>query len=61
MLIVISNELRVNNEDPKITSIDRIFPFKRQSHQMVKHTQTNRRQQATNCLSVFECGWHLKS
>ena len=27
--------------------------FKRQPHKMVKHTQTIRRQQPTNCLSVF--------
>ena len=31
-----------------------IFPFKRQSQKMVKHTQTIRRQQPTNCLSVFD-------
>ena len=32
------------------------FPelFKRQSHEMVKHTQTIRRQQRTNCVSVFD-------
>ena len=29
-------------------------PFKRQLHKMVKHTQTFRRQQPTNCLSVFD-------
>ena len=29
-------------------------PFKRQSHKMVKHTQTIHRQQPTNCLSVFD-------
>ena len=31
---------------------------------MVKHTQTIRRQEPTNCLSMsdhFVCGWHLKS
>ena len=30
------------------------WPFKRQSQKMVKHTQTVRRQFATNCLSVFD-------
>ena len=29
-------------------------PFTRQPHKMVKHTQTIRRQQRTNCLSVFD-------
>ena len=28
--------------------------FKSQSHKMVKHTQTIRRQKPTNCLSVFD-------
>ena len=28
--------------------------FKRQRQKMVKHTQTIRRQQPTNCLSVFD-------
>ena len=28
--------------------------LKRQSHKMVKPTQTNLRQQPTNCLSVFD-------
>ena len=32
----------------------RAWPFKRQPHKMVKHTQTIRRQQPTNCLSVFD-------
>ena len=38
-------------------------PFKWQPHKMVNHTQTIRRQQPTNCLSVFNlfCGWRLKS
>ena len=30
-----------------------VHPFERQPHKMVKHTQTIRRQQPTNCLSVF--------
>ena len=36
--------------------------FKRQSHKMVKHTQTICRQKRANCLSVFDLfvGWHLK-
>ena len=29
-------------------------PFKRQSQKIVKHNQTIRRQQLTNCLSVFD-------
>ena len=29
-------------------------PFKRQSHKMVKHTQTIRRLLLTNCLNVFD-------
>ena len=29
-------------------------PFKRQTHKMVKHTQTIRRLLPTNCLSVFD-------
>ena len=29
-------------------------PLKGQSHRMVKHTQTIRRQQPTNCLSDFD-------
>ena len=31
-----------------------IYPLKRQPHKMVKHTQTIRRQQSTNFLSVFD-------
>ena len=36
--------------------------LKRQSHKMVKHAQTVRRQQPTNCLSVFDhfLDWRLK-
>ena len=30
------------------------MPIKRQSHKMVKHTQTIRRKKPTNCLSVFD-------
>ena len=30
------------------------YPFKRQIHKMVKHTQTNRRQIADD---LFECVW----
>ena len=29
-------------------------PFKRQPHKLVKHNQAIRRQQPTNCLSVFD-------
>ena len=29
-------------------------PLKRQPHKMVKHTQIIRRQEPTNCLSVFD-------
>ena len=29
-------------------------PFKLQPHRMVRHTQTIRREQPTNCLSVFD-------
>ena len=29
-------------------------PFKRQPHKIVKHTQIIRRQEPTNCLSVFD-------
>ena len=37
-------------------------PLKRQTHKKVKHTQTMRQQQPTNCLSVFDhfAGWRLK-
>ena len=35
-------------------SLQCYYPFKRQSHKIVKHTQTILRQQPTNCLSVFE-------
>ena len=34
--------------------------FKRKSHKTVKHTQTIRRQQPTNCLSVFVHFWGLE-
>ena len=30
------------------------YPIKRQLRKMVRHTQTMRRQQPTNCLSVFD-------
>ena len=30
------------------------LPFKRQTHKMVKHTQTILRLLSTNCLSVFD-------
>ena len=30
------------------------YPFNCQPHKMVKHTQAIRRQQLTNCLSVFK-------
>ena len=33
---------------------DRVLTLKGQPHKMVKHTQTIRWQQATNCLSVFD-------
>ena len=29
-------------------------PFKRQPHKMIKHTQTIRPQQPTNCSSLFD-------
>ena len=32
----------------------KIFPFKSQPHKMVRHTQTIRQEQPTNCLSVFD-------
>ena len=37
-----------------VTFEDGFWPFKRQPHEMVKHTQTTRRQQPTNCLRVFD-------
>ena len=37
-----------------IAELDSSLPFKRQPHKMIKHTQTIRRQQPTNCLSVFD-------
>ena len=30
------------------------YPFKWQAQKMIKHTQKIRREQATNCLSVFD-------
>ena len=50
------------NEDPifsisftKSQKIDSLFnSFKRQFHEMVKHTQTIRRQQTSNCFIVFD-------
>ena len=48
----------------QLGSIRGIFkPFKRQPHKMVKHTQTIRRQQPTNWLSLFDhfVGLVLKS
>ena len=30
------------------------LPFKRQPNKIVKHTQTTRQQQPTNCLGVFD-------
>ena len=36
------------------SSINRIWPFKRQFHKMVKHTETIRRQIAEE---LFECVW----
>ena len=50
----------------------RRWPFKRQAHKVVKHTQTIRRLLPTSCLSVFDHfvglalkgfsdqGWQLK-
>ena len=35
-------------------SVKLSLPFKHQSHEMVKHIQIIRRQQPTNCLSVFD-------
>ena len=32
----------------------KVYPLKRQPHKMVKHTQAIRRQQPTNCLTVFD-------
>ena len=32
----------------------KISPCKRKTHKMVKHNETTRRQQPTNCLSVFD-------
>ena len=34
--------------------LSQYLPFKRQSHKMVKHTQTIRRVLPVNCLSVFD-------
>ena len=34
--------------------LDFTQPFKCQHHKMVKHTQAIRRQQPTNCLSMFD-------
>ena len=38
---------------PKVLNALYFQIFKRKPHKMVKHTQTIRRQQQTNCLSVF--------
>ena len=45
---------KINNKEPvkKVLLPFCIYPFKYQTHKMVKHTQTIRRQQPTNCLSV---------
>ena len=32
----------------------RNYPFKHQTHEIVKHIQTIRREQPTNCLSVLD-------
>ena len=34
--------------------VSQIYPFKRQPHKMVKHTQAICQQRLTNCLSVFD-------
>ena len=34
-----------------------LFKVKRQTYKMVKHTQTDRRQKATNCLSGLTILW----
>ena len=36
-----------------------VLNLKHQPHKMVKHTQIIRRQQQTNCLSVFDHFWRL--
>ena len=41
-------------KDSKIKSFFTLQPFKRQSHKMIKHTQTIRRQIADE---LFECVW----
>ena len=44
--------LRVTASDDSLELFS--YPFTRQPHKMVKQTQTIRRQQPTNCLSVFD-------
>ena len=44
--------LRVTASDDSLELLS--YPFTRQPHKMVKQTQTIRRQQPTNCLSVFD-------
>ena len=41
-------------EDLLINTVTTPQPFKLQPHKMVRHTQTIRREQPTNCLSVFD-------
>ena len=41
-------------QDLKTSKVPRLLSFKRQPQKIVKHTQTIRRQQPTNCLSMFD-------
>ena len=46
--------LTVSDTYFRIVSNIYLLTFKRQPHKMVKHAKTSRRQQPTNCLSVFD-------
>ena len=43
-----------DSECASVMTIMTIYPFKRQPHKMVKHTQTSCRQKPTNCFSMFD-------
>ena len=50
-----TNGMKWKSNDKKYSRIlDQSYPFKRQTHKIVKHTQPTGPQGPTNCLSVFD-------
>ena len=47
-------KIKISNPDDYHRCLTGSSPFKRKPHKMVRHTEIIRRQEPTNCLSVFD-------